>query len=163
MKLPSPKDIDALPLLNAILLETLRFHTPIPGMEPRVSPPLTSPSGNRLGRFEGIPGGIRVSTMPYTLHRNPEVFPRPESFDPRRWLDSSPSELKEMHRWFWAFGSGGRMCIGSHLAIQEIKLLVAAIYSNWETKIVDDDGIEAIDAYTTRPTSNKLMLRFRHV
>ena len=161
--LPSSKDIDALPLLNAILLEVLRLHTPIPGMEPRVSPMPSSPNGNKLGKYGGIPGGVRVSSMPYTLHRNPEVFPSPESFRPRRWLDSSPAQLKEMHRWFWAFGSGGRMCIGSHLAIQEIKLLVSAIFSNWETTIVDDEGIEAIDAYTTRPTSNKLMLSFRHV
>jgi unspecific monooxygenase len=23
-----------------------------------------------------------------------------------------------MRRWFWAFGSGGRMCVGSNLALQ---------------------------------------------
>ncbi|RMZ79319.1 hypothetical protein DV737_g3471, partial [Chaetothyriales sp. CBS 132003] len=159
--LPSPKEIDALPLLNAVLMETLRLHAPIPGMEPRVSPAPCSPSGHRLGRYDGIPGGVRVSSMPYTLHRNAEVFPSPETFSPSRWLDASPSQSKEMHRWFWAFGSGGRMCIGSHLAQQELKLVVAALYSNWETEIVDDEGIEAIDAYTVRPKSGKLILRFK--
>lgn len=105
-----------------------------------------------------------MSAMPYGLHRNEAVFPEAETFKPTRWLPSHTSDehLKEMHRWFWAFGSGGRMCIGSHLATQEIKLLVAAIYSNWTTEIVDDQGIEEIDAYTTRPKSNRLVLRFRH-
>ena len=164
-ELPSSKDIDALPLLNGILMETLRVHTSIPGMQPRVSPPTTSPSGHQLGPYQNIPGGVRVSSMPYCLHRNPDVFPRPNYFDPKRWLSTETSEeqLKEMHRWFWAFGSGGRMCIGSHLAIQEIKLLVSAVYGNWRTEIVDDEGIEQIDAYQTRPTSNRLMLRFIHV
>lgn len=87
--------------------------------------------------------------------------------------------MKEMLRWFWAFGSGGRMCIGSNLAMQgefrarsqqaetgaltketEMKLMVAAVYSNYQTSIVDDTGIEAIDAYATRPRSNRLSLRF---
>ena len=160
--LPSPKDMDALPLLNGILMETLRVHTSIPGMQPRVSPNTSSTTGNQLGRYQHIPGGVRVSSMPYCLHRNPDVFPRPDSFEPKRWLpaETSAEQLKEMHRWFWAFGSGGRMCIGSHLAIQEIKLIVSAVYSNWRTEIVDDEGIEQIDAYQTRPKSNKLMLRF---
>ena len=161
--LPDPKRIDALPLLNAILMETLRLHAPIPGIEPRISPHI--PGGSTLGAYNNIPGGIRVSSMPYTLHRNPEVFPEPDTFNPSRWLSthSSEAQLKEMHRWFWAFGSGGRMCIGSHLAIQEIKLFVAAVYSNWATQIVDDEGIEQIDAYTTKPRSNRLILKFTHV
>ena len=160
-RLPDPKALDALPLLNAIVLETLRLHTPIPGIEPRISP--HTPGGNTLGSYANIPGGVRVSAMPYTLHRNASVFPQPESFNPSRWLPSHTDEehLKEMHRWFWAFGSGGRMCIGSHLATHEIKCLVAAIYSNYTTEIVDDEGIEEIDAYTTRPRANRLVLRFQ--
>ncbi|KIW62481.1 hypothetical protein PV04_10654 [Phialophora macrospora] len=162
-KLPEPKQIDALPLLHAIVMETLRLHAPIPGIEPRISPHV--PGGSTLGPYSNIPGGVRVSSMPYTLHRNPVVFPNPEAFLPTRWLPShtSDEQLKEMHRWFWAFGSGGRMCIGSHLATQEIKLLVASIYSNWRTEIVDDEGIEEVDAYTTKPRRNRLDLRFRHV
>lgn len=161
--LPDPKQIDALPLLNAIVMETLRLHTPIPGIEPRISPYVAG--GSTLGAYSNIPGGVRVSAMPYTLHRNEDVFPEPNSFNPSRWLPehTSEEELKEMNRWFWAFGSGGRMCIGSHLATQEIKLLVAAIYTNWTTEIVDDEGIEEIDAYTTKPRSNRLMLKFTRV
>ncbi|KEF55058.1 uncharacterized protein A1O9_08711 [Exophiala aquamarina CBS 119918] len=162
-RLPEPKQLDALSLLNAIVMETLRVHTPIPGIEPRISP--HTAGGNTLGAYANIPGGVRVSSMPYTLHRNRDVFPDPDAFNPHRWLPSHTDEeqLKEMHRWFWAFGSGGRMCIGSHLATHEIKLLVAAIYSNWTTEIVDDDGIEEIDAYTTRPRANRCMLRFVRV
>ncbi|EDN05457.1 predicted protein [Histoplasma mississippiense (nom. inval.)] len=66
-------------------------------------------------------------------------------------------ELGNMRRWLWAFGSGGRMCVGSNLALQ------AAIYSNFTSKIIDDDGIEPIDAYTVRPSNNRLVLKFERV
>lgn len=160
--LPESKQIDALPLLHAIMMETLRLHAPIPGMEPRITPA----SGCSLGGYANIPGNVRVSAMPYCLHRNAAVFPDPEAWKPERWLEDPQSEQhKEMMRWFWAFGSGGRMCIGSHLAIQEIKLVVCAVYGNWRTLVAEggDVDVEEVDAYTTRPVSNKLGLRFQKV
>lgn len=115
-ELPSPKAIDSLPLLEAIVTETLRLHAPIPGIQPRVTP---SPSCTLAG-YENIPPNIRINAQAYSLHRNPEVFPDPESWEPKRWLkeENSSAELEERRRWFWAFGSGGRMCVGSNLALQ---------------------------------------------
>ncbi|OKL59314.1 hypothetical protein UA08_05376 [Talaromyces atroroseus] len=156
-QLPGAKEIDALPLLHAVIMETLRLHAPIPGIQPRVTP---APSSTLAG-YANIPPNIRVSAQAYSLHRNPEVFPEPEAWQPRRWLkEYNTPEMEEMRRWFWAFGSGGRMCVGSNFAIQEMKLVTAAIYSNFKSTIVDDDGIEAIDAYTVKPTSDRLILEF---
>lgn len=45
----------------------------------------------------------------------------------------------------------------------EIKLVVAAVYTNFNTSIVSDDNMEAIDAYTVKPTGEKLILRFELV
>ena len=47
--------------------------------------------------------------------------------------------------------------------LTEMKLAVAAIYTNFRTTIIDDDNIEAIDAYTVKPTGDKLILRFESV
>ena len=44
-----------------------------------------------------------------------------------------------------------------------MKLIIAAIYTNFSTHIVDDEGIEQVDAYTAGPRGNKLILRFEHV
>ena len=44
-----------------------------------------------------------------------------------------------------------------------MKLLVAAIYTNYATSIVDDEGIEQADAYLAGPVGNKLVLRFDRV
>lgn len=115
-KLPPARAIDNLPLLDAIVTETLRLHAPIPGIQPRVTP---SPSCTLAG-YSDIPPNTRVNAQAYSLHRNPDVFPEPESWQPERWLkeENSPATLEERRRWFWAFGSGGRMCVGSNLALQ---------------------------------------------
>lgn len=113
--LPSPRSIDALPLLNNILQETLRLYAPAPAQQPRLTP--FSPNGTAIEGYGKIPGGVRVSANPYCLHRNAAVFPAPEKWVPERW-DVGGERGEEMRRWFWAFGSGGRMCLGSHFALQ---------------------------------------------
>lgn len=162
-ELPTPKSIDKLPLLEAIVTETLRLHAPIPGIQPRVTP---YPSCTLVG-YTDIPPNTRVNAQAYSLHRNPEAFPEPLTWQPKRWLkdgnENASFNLEEMRRWFWAFGSGGRMCVGSNLALQEMKLVVAAVYTNFTTSIVDDENMEAIDAYTVKPRGEKLILRFEAV
>jgi hypothetical protein len=110
--LPSPRDLDSLLLLDAIILETLRRHPAVPGAQPRTSRALTS-----LGHFADIPPGIRVGAQAYSLHRNENVFPHPEQWTPMRWLTCDTEGRENMMRWFWPFGSGGRMCIGNHFAM----------------------------------------------
>lgn len=162
--LPDAKALDALPLLHAVVWETLRLHPAIPGPQPRVTPA----SGCRLGQ-EGreywIPGGVRVSASAGILHQNENVFGRAKEWRPERWLLDAANEekRKEMDRWFWAFGSGGRMCVGSHLAVYQMKYIIAGIYSSFETTIVDDTGIEQSDAYTAPPKNDKLMIKLTHV
>lgn len=44
-----------------------------------------------------------------------------------------------------------------------MKLMLAAVYTQYTTTIIDDEGIEAIDAYTVKPQSNKLMVSFNGI
>lgn len=109
--LPSPASIDSLPLLNAILLETLRLHAPAPARQPRI---VRAGGVTVHGYF--FPEGTTISSNAYTLHRHEETFPEPLIWKPQRWLadnDSSPDKsaatgTDATRRWFWAFGSGGR-------------------------------------------------------
>ncbi len=41
-----------------------------------------------------------------------------------------------------------------------MKLVVASIWRNYSTSIVDDEGIEQKDGYTAAPRSRKLTIRF---
>ncbi|KAK4496657.1 hypothetical protein PRZ48_012639 [Zasmidium cellare] len=153
---PEAKILDSLPLLHAIIMETLRLHCPVLGGQPRI----VCKTGVTIGRCPNIPLGTRVAASAYVLHRNSTVFPRPEEWLPERWLDQNPAKLKEMENWFWAFSSGGRMCTGRSFALAELKLLVAAVYTNFQTEIVCDDGIEQMDGHTVGPRASSLWLRF---
>jgi hypothetical protein len=42
-----------------------------------------------------------------------------------------------------------------------LKFAVAAIYYNYRTEIIDDDGIEQVDGYSNGPAGNKLILQFK--
>ncbi|KAK4249572.1 cytochrome P450 [Corynascus novoguineensis] len=159
--MPNLRQLDNLPLLHAVLMETLRRHAPIPGAQPRQTPC----SGCQIGPYT-VPGGVRIAASAYSLHRDEAVFPDPERWDHTRWLPSSANEdeRKQRNRQFWAFSSGGRMCIGSNFAMHEMKLIIAAIYSNYTSHVVDDEGMEnQSDGYTGRPEHERLFLRFERV
>ncbi|KAF1930069.1 cytochrome P450 [Didymella exigua CBS 183.55] len=106
--LPDPKVVDALPVLHAIIWETLRLHSAIPGPQPRFTPH----QGCRLGPNGDyfIPGGVRVSASAGILHQNEQVYKRASEWRPERWLDLDKideEKRKDMEsRWFWAFAEG---------------------------------------------------------
>ena len=140
------KSIDALPILHAVLMETLRLHTAIPGNQPRITPPNASLAG-----VSALPSRVRVQAQAWSLHRNPDVFPAPETWRPQRWMDSSPEQLREMHRWFWAFGSGGRMCVGNNLAMLDMKAMIWAIWRAFRTVLADGRGMVHNGGYVAGP------------
>lgn len=104
--LPDPKIVDTLPVLHAIIWETLRLHSAIPGPQPRFAPPQGCQLGPHGEYF--VPGGVRVSASAGILHQNEQVYERASEWRPERWLDIDKvdeEKRKDMEsRWFWAFG-----------------------------------------------------------
>lgn len=104
---PDPKTIDGLPVLHAVIWETLRLHPAIPGPQPRFTPP----QGCQLSFGEKtyfVPGGVRISASAGVLHQNEDVYDRASEWRPERWLELDrvdEERRKDMEsRWFWAFG-----------------------------------------------------------
>ncbi|KAK9469063.1 cytochrome P450 [Lipomyces arxii] len=167
--IPPFKEVDKLPYLTAVLQETLRLYSPIPGAQPRLSPPegfWYSPSSPTYGQKSlkyFIPGGTIVSLQAWTIHRDPNVFADPQKFDPERWINSPQDRLHIMNRSFFAFGSGIRMCLGMNLAMEDMKLVIAYIFSHFTVRVDDErttDQMRMVDRYTTRPESNTCYMKF---
>ncbi|KAF7953143.1 hypothetical protein EAE96_006360 [Botrytis aclada] len=150
------QEIDSLPLLNAILMETLRLYPASLGAFTRQVPE----KGAMIGKYS-VPGGITVSASAYTLHRNTDVFPGPLMWNPDRWLDASPEAKKHMLRWHWAFGSGGRMCIGNHLAIRMMKAVIVAVFGEFQSMILPETKIEQVEGLIGHPADYIIMLAFK--
>lgn len=140
--IPQVGATDKMTYLDAAIKETLRLYAPLPATEPRSAPVITVIDGFK------IPANTVVGMSPYSLHRNPSVFKNPTAFNPDRWLGPAES-VAEMKKWWWAFSSGGRMCIGMHLAMAEMTTLAATIYSSFKTSI-DDSQIGVTPGITSR-------------
>ena len=141
-KLPTPAQMAALPLLHAIVIETLRLRDrgPLPRVTPKQS---VSIAGS-----PPLPPNVRVAAASYVLHHDPQVFPSPSEWNPRRWLTSpqkpgAPEKRGRMGKSFMAFGSGSRTCVGRDFAMYEMKLVLAAIYTNYETTLGDGQAQRA--------------------
>ncbi|EME82578.1 uncharacterized protein MYCFIDRAFT_33596 [Pseudocercospora fijiensis CIRAD86] len=124
---PTVEAADKLRYLDAVIKETLRLYAPLPASEPRCADIEMIIDGYT------IPAWTTVCMSPYSLHRNEEVFPEPLKWSPDRWHGDT-EHVSMMKKWWWAFSSGGRICIGSNLALAEMAL-VPAIYRRYRTKI----------------------------
>lgn len=115
LSMPVPEELDQLPYLNAAIKESLRLRNTAPTSNPRLTPENRTVS---IGDYDGIPGGVRISAFAWCLHRQGEVFERPDEWNPYRWLSDDKDQLAKMNRSDWTFGSGSRMCLGKNLALQ---------------------------------------------
>lgn len=110
--LPTSEDIEALPILDAVVLETLRLRPTAPDGQPRID---RTESTNLVGIT--IPPNVRINTYPFLLHRIEAVFENPMMWDPTRWLSNGLRRGVSQCEHLWAFGVGSRACLGQHLTI----------------------------------------------
>ncbi|PSN71052.1 cytochrome P450 [Corynespora cassiicola Philippines] len=128
----SDENLKRLPYLNQVIKETLRLYAPAPAWLPRVVPP----GGCEIDGY-WMPGGTEVQTQGYSMHRNTQVYPNPEKFDPSRW----ESPTKDMNDAWMPFGGGARICIGLHLAQKELRIATARFFRAFpDAKVSNQDG-----------------------
>ncbi|PWY77260.1 sterigmatocystin biosynthesis P450 monooxygenase [Aspergillus sclerotioniger CBS 115572] len=115
--------LEELPLLNAVIMETLRLYGAAPGSLPRSVPH----GGGIFGGYR-MPQGVTVSTQSYTIHRDETLYPDPESFDATRWLPGDGRDSDAARQGLSPFGHGSRGCLGIHLAWMELRLAAAEFF-----------------------------------
>ena len=118
------------PYLDAVCNETLRIYPVGMLTFPRVSNKTVNLAGREIPAQTVLLGSI------YSLHQREDLYPQPKEFKPERFLERQFSPFE-----FLPFGSGARRCIGSALAMFELKLALAKIVSRWELELVDKRDI----------------------
>lgn len=113
--IPDSQTLERLPLLGAVVKECLRLRNTSPNTDPRVTPVHCS---CRIGSLENVPPGTRICSFGWCLHRNPNVYADPLTWDPKRWLEGGCDDAAAAKKWFFAFGAGSRKCIGQHIAVE---------------------------------------------
>jgi pentalenene oxygenase len=151
---PEYADVPKLTYTAQVVSETLRFSPPAWMLSRRARNDI------ELDGYR-IPAGAPVMFSPYALHRDPEVYPEPDVFDPDRW---SPDRVKQIPRDAIAqFGAGPRKCIGDVFAIVEATLAAATIAGGWRIRPVGEAEVTPFAGMVLWPKDMKLKLEKRNV
>lgn len=131
-RLPVFEDRDRLPYVNALCKEVHRWHPGVPlGLPHRVT------QDDIYGDYF-IPGGSVVIANAWTILHDEKLYgPRPEEFDPERFLKPGVKEPTP------TFGFGRRICPGRHMADNSIFIAVASSLKVFDFSLARDmDGNE---------------------
>ena len=128
----SPPDWSALstvPLLDAIITETLRMHPPVPMGLTRETPVLPSGQPTKVGPYL-VPGETMLSIPTWTIQHDERYFEKPHEWVPERWT-SRPEMVKD-RRAYLPFSMGRTVCAGKYFALMEMKVVVAKVVGEFE-------------------------------
>jgi cytochrome P450 len=96
-----------------------------------------------------IPGGTMIGVMDCYIHRRPDIWENPDTFDPWRF---SPERQAGRHPLAWfPFGVGQRLCIGRDFALMEGQFLLASLISRFDFEPVPGRVTRRTLSTTLRP------------
>ncbi|PGH17767.1 hypothetical protein AJ79_00908 [Helicocarpus griseus UAMH5409] len=128
--------LEKLPYLTAVIKEGLRLSYGVIGRLPRVVPE----SGAEFNDYK-VPAGALVGMSSWMMHRNEELFPEPDKFDPSRWLDGTTSN-KSLDRYFVPFSKGPRQCLGMSLAYCELYIMLGRLFLHFDDLTIEKKSLE---------------------
>lgn len=137
--------ITHIPLLDSIILETMRLLPPNALMVRLTTKPV------RLANV-ALPDRCELLVCPFLAHRDPDRFPQPDTFLPRRWHTVKPSPFE-----YFPFGAGGHACIGRHFALQLIKSALALLTQRCELVLAENQEIDWRIHIQFMPSNEPLM------
>ncbi len=124
---PSMQDLGSMTYTKMFLQESMRMFPPVYALL-RVS----DLDDNMDGYF--VPKKTWMAINIYALHRHPDFWDNPESFDPERF---QPKTFKGKAFAYIPFGQGKRSCIGKPLAMAELQIILPMILSQFKLELVD--------------------------
>ncbi|AHH22133.1 cytochrome P450 [Nocardia nova SH22a] len=117
-------DLPGLTLTSRVINETMRLW-PAGWILTR-----TTTIDTELGAHH-ITAGTNIIYSPYLIHRLPDLYPAPHTFDPDRWDPERPQPPRSA---FIPFGGGARKCIGDQFGLIENTLALATIVARWQLR-----------------------------
>ncbi|ODT80401.1 MAG: cytochrome P450 [Nitrosomonadales bacterium SCN 54-20] len=137
-RIPNADDLQQLAYTRAVLSESLRLRPPAGFLLRKV---------NKDTEVDGylLKAGRSAIFSIYNLHHHADFWQQPEQFDPDRF------SLPQKKYSFIPFGTGERICIGSHFALMESQLLLSMIVQRCDLQLLDPDEVEIEMAVTLRP------------
>lgn len=144
-------DIRQMKYLECVLKESQRIYPSVPLIGRVLNEEIT------LGGVV-IPKQTVIHLHIIGLHRNPEIFPNPDVFDPERFFPENSVNRNPYA--FVPFSAGPRNCIGQKFALMEEKAVIANLLRNFEITSLDPrDKVHVKIEFVLRP-DEPLRLKF---
>lgn len=147
---PSIADLPNLSFLDMVLDETLRLYPPTWMMDRRANA-ATSLCG------VPIPRGSLILVCPYTLHRHPAYWERPNDFYPEHFRKDLVQERPKYA--FCPFGAGRHMCVGRQFAEMVTKLALIIMMQRYSLRLDPPDYPVELAARDALYTSHGMPMR----
>ena len=143
-------NINNLTYLNAVISETLRIYPIAASAFPRIFTKSMSIMG-----YDLEPNTWSLVSI-YALHHREDLYPNSKQFDPQRFINKTYSNYE-----YIPFGGGNRRCIGSALALLEMKLVTTTILANFELNLTGDRPMKPVRRGLTiaPPASFKMIVK----
>ncbi|KAF8732365.1 hypothetical protein AX14_004490 [Amanita brunnescens Koide BX004] len=160
LRSPTYEELKNLPLLDAVIRETLRVHPPIHSIMRKVRDDVTVPASLAAPSKDGIyvvPKGHYVLACPAVSQVDPTVWKDAQAWDPFRWsdpegvaaeafrtyLDESGEKIdygfgavsKGTESPYQPFGAGKHRCIGEQFAYLQLGTIISTIIRQVELRI----------------------------
>jgi cytochrome P450 len=139
-EIPSMQAIQELPLLDAVVKESMRLIPPVP-LQMRVAQEDTTLAGHRIAKHS------RVILSTFLTTRMPDLYPEPDRFLPERWSKIDPTPFE-----YPVFGAGPRICPGYWFGLNAIKVTLATILTRYRIAVEPGTRIDYRIQPTIRPT-----------
>lgn len=178
---PDYDDIFAMKKLRMSLIESLRLYPEPPVLIRRARSEDELPAGgSTMGENIKLLRGTDIFISTWNLHRSPELWEDPETFDPTRWERSfnnagiegwegyNPDKVNGLYPneiasdfAFLPFGGGQRKCVGDQFAMMEAVVTMATILNKFDFEFAIDPEDVGMKTGATIHTMNGLQMRVR--
>ena len=98
-----------------------------------------------------VPKGTPIIVPVYSLHRDPLIWPQPDTFNPLRFT-SEAKQSRDPYS-FSPFGHGPHSCIGVRFAHMELKLTVTRMLKKFRLEVAPETQIPIKIAMETNLTT----------
>jgi cytochrome P450 len=139
--------LPALPLLEAVVKETLRLYPPAYGFGRTVIEPFTA-AGTTFDK------GTILLFNSYVTHHRPDLYAEPDAFRPERFMDKATEPDRYA---YYPFGAGPRICLGNMFAMLEAQVILATMLQHVQLELAVTKPVEMATLVTLRPKEALLM------
>ncbi|XP_035684254.1 cytochrome P450 2U1-like [Branchiostoma floridae] len=127
-----------LPYTEATIMEIQRIRAILPLNLPH------APNEETTFRGYDIPAGTQILPNLWSANMDPEFWPDPKKFDPRRFLDSDGKVVTRPES-FMPFSTGRRVCLGEQLAKMSLFLLFSSMLKHFTFKLPEGATVPSTD------------------